>query len=276
MTTVTHTIKCSSIKESEALVAEYCQSLSGPMDSYVEDNLDMCEFHAVMDGDSQIGFFALQKETLWFFYVKPAWLKRSQAIFAEVIESKGIKNVFFQTSDPLLVSLVMDWEFEKRKSAYFFSDASHIPRPELDYATVTFEKATAEDLEYIQKETNNFFSPDDINNGTIFMLRSGDDLLGCGIGVPGKYFTDYVSIGMVTCKAHRRKGVGKFILWSLKEWCYELGLKPIAGCWYYNTLSKKSLEGVGLMSHARGMTAKLLEKEVIPERTGNPPGEPVE
>jgi len=246
------------------------------MDSFVEDNFEACAFHAIIKDSKQIGFFALQKETLWFFYVQKEYVKHSQAIFAKVIASQGIENVYFQTSDPLLVSLVMDWEFEKRKSAYFFSDHSHGPRPELAIADVTFSQASPQDFDHIQQETNNFFSPDDLKKGTIFMLRSGEDLLGCGIGVPGRHFSDCVSIGMVTCKPHRRKGVGKFILWSLKEWCYEQGLKPIAGCWYYNTLSKKSLESVGLMSHARGMTAKLTDKEEIPERTGNPPGELVE
>jgi len=58
--------------------------------------------------------------------------------------------------------------------------------------------------------------------------------------------------------------VGQLILWNLKEFCYSKGLKPIAGCWYYNPLSKKTLEAVGMITIARGMSAKLIKKEAIP------------
>lgn len=264
----------SSLDENKVLVDEYLKSLAAPMDSYVEDNIVSCQIQSIVADGVPCGFFGSQGETLWVFYVTKPMLRYAQAIFTDACQNSELTEVFFQTSDPLMVGLVMDWEFEKKKGAYFFVDGGHIARPELSFCDVTFTQATLGDFEEIQQKTNNFFSADDLNNGTIFMLRSGSDLLGCGIGVRGKFFKDYVSIGMVTCKPYRRMGVGKFILWSLKEWCYEQGLKPAAGCWYYNTLSKKSLESVGLVSLARGMRAKLTGKETIPERTGNPPGEP--
>jgi GNAT superfamily N-acetyltransferase len=271
-----YTFRPSTLKESEDLLSQYLQGLSLPMESYAEDNLIQCKVFSIDAGDTPIGFFALQDETLWFFHVMKERVRYAQDIFAEVIETQGIKEIYVQTSDALLVSLTMDWEFEKRKSAYFFVDGRDTPRPELNFPDVTFTPASLEDFDFIQQETNGFFSPDDLKNGTIFMLRSSQALLGCGIGVPGRFFTDCMSIGMVTCAGYRRRGVGKYILWKLKKWCYEQGLKPIAGCWYYNTLSRRSLESAGMVSLARGITAVLTGKEAIPERTGNPPGEPVQ
>ena len=263
----------SSLEENSEWLSAYLQGLTAPMDSYAEDNLDNCKIFSVLAGGNHVGFIGVQEQTLWFFYVSTSYLRYSQPIFEEAVKSLGVEKVFFRTSDQLLVSLVMDWEFDKKKGAYFFQDAIQLERPRLGFENISFTPATPADMPFIQQETVNFFDESDLTNGKIFMLRSGEELLGCGISVQGRYCKDYTSIGMVTCAKYRQQGVGKFILWSLKEWCYEQGLKPLAGCWYYNTLSRKSLESAGLATRDRGMTAILREKEVIPERTGNPPGE---
>ncbi len=82
-----------------------------------------------------------------------------------------------------------------------------------------------------------------------------------------------VSIGMITCREHRQKGVAQTILWNLKEWAYSNGLRPVAGCWYYNVLSRRSLEAAGMIAASKGFNAVLPGKEELPLRTGNPPGE---
>lgn len=257
------------------LVDEYTATLAYPMDSYVEDNFLAGQFVAIQSGGEQIGFHTINRDTLWGIYLRTPWLRYAQVILDGVIGNNGVKEIYYQTSDPLMVALVSDWEYEKKKSARFFEDAVRLPRPQIDLPDLTFDVATADDMSRIQEETSNFFTPDDLKAGTVYMLQSEGNLLGCGISVPGKLFRDCVSIGMVTCKAYRKRGIGKYILWSLKEKCYEQGLKPIAGCWYYNTLSGKTLESVGMVSRARGVRAILTGKETIPEWTGNPPGEPV-
>lgn len=75
---------------------------------------------------------------------------------------------------------------------------------------------------------------------------------------------------------YRRNGVAKTILINLKDWAYNHNLKPVAGCWYYNTLSRKSLESAGMIATSIGYEAILKGKEKLPLRTGNPPGELVE
>lgn len=258
------------------LVEEYAVTLSHPMDSYVEDNFLAGRFLSIQKGGEEIGFCTINEDTLWGIYLSKQWMRYAQVVLDEVIKNNGVKDIYYQTSDPLLVALVSDWEYEKKKSACFFEDAVRLPRPQIGFPGLTFDVARADDMPRIQEETNGFFTPDDQKAGTIYMLQSEGNLLGCGISVPGKLFKDCVGIGMVTCKAYRKRGVGKYILWSLKEKCYELGLKPIAGCWYYNTLSRKTLESVGMVTRARGMRAVLTGRETIPECTGNPPGEPVE
>ena len=263
----------SSIEENRALFMDYCSTLATPMDSFVEDYMLKARFFVIGTELQSIGFFALGDKDVLAFYLLPQWTRYGEQLFSRVIDEYSIGEVYFQTSDFYLVSLVTDWEFDKTKSAYFFQDAVEIPMPVLEYHDLSFSAVTNDDVEEIQAKTDNFFDPGDLTNGQIFALRSGTELLGCGIVVRGRFFTACASIGMVTCKEYRRRGVGRYILWSLKQWCYERKLQPIAGCWYYNTLSRHSLESVGLASRSRGMRAVLKGKEDIPARTGNPPGE---
>jgi GNAT superfamily N-acetyltransferase len=265
----------STIEDNQSLFMEYCRTLVTPMDSFVEDYMLGGTFKAIMIGSDTIGYFIHGEKDLLSFYLSGSWTRYGPSLFERAISENCLKEVYFQTSDSYLLSLLTDWEFDKKKSAYFFQNYYDIPEPLLDYGDVNFRPVGPQDMEEIHEKTAGFFSPDDIRNGDIYALRSGEALLGCGIAIRGRFFTDCASIGMVTCKEHRRRGVGRYILWRMKQWCYERGLEPIAGCWYYNTLSRRSLESVGMSSRSRGMRALLIGKEAIPERTGNPPGEPV-
>ncbi|MDP3058675.1 MAG: GNAT family N-acetyltransferase, partial [bacterium] len=239
------------------------------------DNLESAQFISIHLGDKSIGFAAKKEQILWFIYIRKEHLRYAPRAFDQIINEHDINTVYFQTTDSLMTSLVMDYEFEKTKGAYFFADAMQGEKPRLDYNNMRFVVAKHADIAFIREHTGTFFDnlELEIEREHLFLLWADKELLGCGIVAPSKFATNYASIGMITCKAHRGKGVGKTILWLLKEWCYQRGLKPIAGCWYYNTLSRKTLESVGLLPVGRGMRAKLLHKEHIPERTGNPPGE---
>ena len=243
----------------------------------MEDNLMNSEVFSIKAKKEHIGFAAKQEETLYFFYIEKSWIRYGQYIFERFIKEHDVSSVFFQTSDTFLVSLVCDWEFEKKKGAYFFLDIGRAPKPSDIPQTYIFRAAKEEDIDIIQQHTGDFFDNLEkrIEEGTIYMLLDENMLLGCGIIEYGRLFKKYGSIGMITCKGHRKKGVAQLILWNLKEICYQRGITPISGCWYYNTLSRRTLEKANMISVVRGMRANLSGKENIPERTGNPPGEEV-
>jgi hypothetical protein len=262
--------------ENSLLINQYIEGLSCPMDSFMEDRLAESPIFSIYTKDVHVGFAIAKESELIFFYLEKQWISNAQNIFGEFIKCNNIKSVNYQTSDTLLTSLVSDWEYEKVKCAYFFLDSGRIEKPVTSLGAAIFKIASHEDIGLIINETGDFFDEIDqrVINKTIFMLVSEEgELYGCGIIEYSKYFKECASIGMITCKQHRNKGVGQLILWHLKEFCYSKNIKPVAGCWYYNTLSRKTLEKAGMISVARGMQAKLILKEKIVERTGNPPGE---
>ena len=113
-----------------------------------------------------------------------------------------------------------------------------------------------------------------VEAGTIFLLENEGHLLSIGIVEKSLYCKGVVSIGMFTGKEYRNRGAAKTMLLNLKAWAYNNSLRPVAGCWYYNTLSRKSLESVGMIVTSIGYDAILKGKEKPPLWTGNPPAEP--
>ena len=56
------------------------------------------------------------------------------------------------------------------------------------------------------------------------------------------------SCGMFVAELARRQGIGAAIIAYLIERCTKMKLRPVAGCWYYNHNSKKTLEKAGMFT----------------------------
>ena len=274
-------IKKTTHVEINGVLESHLNSLAFPMDSFLEDMLTASEFFSIVKNSTSIGYAAKQGDHLCFFHTIVKEFKSASTIFDEFCKCYEIRHVQVMTQDALLLALISEWEYKKTKGACWFIDGGRIEKPLNKVEGTLFRKALITDLKLIEEKTEGFFNTDNpektlaknIENDCIFMLLDGGELLGCGVMEKGVYFKDCVSIGMVVVREKRRMGVGQTILWHLKEWAYENGLKPIAGCWYYNSLSRKTLEKAGMIATSRGFDAELIEKENIPLRTGNPPGE---
>lgn len=274
-------IKKSTLVSISEVLNSHLDSLAFPMDSYLEDMLTACEIFSIVKHDAIIGYAAVKGNYLCCFHVVLGEFNNAPAVFEEFCIINNIHSVQVMTQDPLMVALISEWEYKKTKGACWFIDRERLKKPTELASSTVFRKADIDDIKLIEEKTEGFFESDNsektltknIENGCIFVLMDRDELLGCGVAEKGVYFKEYVSIGMVTVREKRTKGIGQTILWHLKEWAYENGLKPIAGCWYYNVLSRKTLEKAGMITASRGFDAELIEKEVIPLRTGNPPGE---
>lgn len=232
-----------------------------------------------------IGYAGLIRDTLQFFYVKNDCFRYAPVILEKIVSEKAIKRVFIMTQDSLLTAIIAEWDYEKEKQACWFTDSGRIEKMDTKVSHAFFRTATEKDTPRIRQVSGDFF--DEVSGGfdclekriaaaTIFLLEDNEELLGCGIVEKSQFCSDVASIGMYANRDYRRKGVGKTILMNLKEWAYQNNLRPVSGCWYYNTLSRKSLESVGMIATSIGYEAILRGKETLPLRTGNPPGELVE
>lgn len=83
------------------------------------------------------------------------------------------------------------------------------------------------------------------------MTHQNGDCVGFGIIDRSVLYDDIASIGMYVVEFFRGGGIGTAIIAYLQDICIRQGLRPIAGCWYYNHLSKKILEKEGMFSQTR-------------------------
>ena len=271
-------IKKSNLKEVDLLAKAHAKSLVFPMDSWLEDQLFNSAVYMLIYGRKCIGYAAQKKQTLQFFHIRKKYFRYAPALLEKFIAENGIKRVFVITQDSLLCALIAEWEYTKEKHACFFSDSG---RKEIPETNAIFRIAGINDISKIRRGTGEYYNEksggfssleERIAAGTIFILEDKHNLLGCGNIEKGRVCLDCASIGMFVNRDFRGQGYAPVILVKLKEWCYQHNLKPIAGCWYPNTLSRKSMEAAGMIAISIGYEAILKGKEKLPLRTGNPPG----
>lgn len=236
------------------LIQEYVQTLSSPIDSYLEDHILRSDFYKINNLSNVVGYFAiLDNQLLTQFYVTFNTIQDSKEIFTQVINDFSITKSLLPTSDEFLISLALDLDFKINKQAYFFQDGKvEVPDEKL-FKDAEFRQANISDSEKIKVVSTDFFDrlEERIENGEIFILSKNDLFYGFGIIEKSKLQQGYASIGMFTNEQFRQMGIGRTILHHLKHWCYSNQLHPIAGCWYYNTLSKQTLESVGMRTKTR-------------------------
>ncbi len=272
-------------QEAKDMVVEHINSLAFPLDSYLEDKLLMSDLYIILTGGKETGYFVISDKTIQFFYLRLEWVHMAQDIFETIVSEYGIEKVFVISQDSRLAAVMVEWDYSKERGACWFVDS----RRDIDYRETAdgmiFRPAVKDDVPEIRRVSKDFFDEPSYNYRnlnerieakTVFILEKDGQLIGAGLYEQGCICRDCASIGMFTNPLFRKMGSARKILLNLKEHVYSLGLKPVAGCWYYNTLSRKSLESAGMAAASLGYTAILEKRDRPPKRTGNPPGEEVE
>ena len=267
----------------DSIIRAHICTLATPYESWSEDCLYESRFFALHCNGAPVGYAAVFEKTLRFFYVKPEHFASAPALLEKVVCELVIERVQVMSQDPLLCALIAEWEYDKEKMACLFTDARVVTSNALPDAV--FRTAEAGDIPAIRRASGDFFDGPSggyasleqrISEGLIFVLEEAGLLLGCGIAEKSRLMPQIVSIGMSVVREQRRRGAATRILTELKSWAASQGLTPVAGCWYYNTLSRRSLEASGMVATGIVSDAVLRGKEKPPLRTGNPPGELVE
>lgn len=269
------------------LINEHLKLFPYGMDSWPEERLVETDKYIIKFNGEKAGYAAIKDNSIFYFYISGKYFKYASFILEEVVNQKEIKSVFILTQDSLLSALIAEWDFKKIKLGCGFSDnkENELPVNLILDKNEEFRQALITDCEEIRKMSGDFFDEpgagysnleERVEAGNIFVLTFENQVVGGGIMERSSLFKDTVSIGMYTSSSYRKKGAARKVILYLKKQAYLKNLRPVAGCWYYNTLSRKSLEASGMVVTTICYEAILLGKEVLPKRTGNPPGELVE
>lgn len=261
---MSYTYKKCTTPEIQPLIDGYIKTLSSAFDSFLEDHIAESDFYGIYFDNNAIGYFSFNKDSyMTQFYLEQMYIKQSQYIFKDILEQYKIKKALVFTGDELFLSLVLDQVIVLKKQAYFFQDS----KVAIDEATLyqggSFRLAVKDDVPLILQVSGDFFDSLEtrVERGEIFVFKDGEMLLGAGIVEHGRVLKGYTSIGMFVNEQYRQKGIGTTIISKLKQWCYDKGLTPICGCWYYNHNSKKTLERAGMVTKTRLLNTEFVKGE---------------
>ncbi len=230
----------------------YIAALSSPIDSYLEDHILASQFYKIVITGQEAGAFAIHANTLLtHFYLMGPARRVGQQTFAQVLQQHSIKSAYVPTCDEFFLSHALDNYAELKKQAYFFAEGDAKLEPltsELSYRLAELSDAAA-----MRAISGDFLDKHEarIQNGELYVGTRNDALIAIGVIERSKLLKQHASIGMFTHEAHRQQGIGAQTICYMRGVCHAEGLAPIAGCWYYNHASKKTLEAAGMVTQTR-------------------------
>lgn len=240
-------------QEIEPFLAEYVESLSSPIDSFIEEHMLGSEHFLITIYNEAIGYFSIyQREMITQFFLTRSHRKRAQEIFYQIKRMQNVRFAFVPTCAEFFLVHALDEYRRMEIQAYFFQDGGQ-PGQQRD-PEITVRPAGLADSADVKEHSGNFFDEnltEQISNGCIYFAERRSEIVGFGVLERGKILKSSASIGMYTKPHLRQTGIGRSILLALKEEVRKEGLVPIAGCWYYNHNSKKTLESAGMFTSTR-------------------------
>ncbi|MGB3304758.1 MAG: GNAT family N-acetyltransferase [Thermomicrobiales bacterium] len=236
----------------EPEVRAHLASLPTATDSFHEHHVLTAMHYRILVGGEVAGFASIHaQEVITQFALAIGYRFLGQQVFARLRRFEHVRAALVPTNDEFFVVHALDDYRTLSKQACFFAVAeSRVPPIP---AGLRLRQATTEDIALIRDETDEEFEPVEqfIANGELFVTEREGQAVGVGIMDVSKLYERVASIGMATFASHRNQGVGTATIAMLIGECGRRGLRPVAGCWYYNHASKRTLEKAGMYSPTR-------------------------
>ena len=231
---------------------DYLRSLSARYDSYLENAVIESQFYRVSIDGREAGAIAVHDNTLltYFHLVGPA---RQQAadVWARAMAEFPITAAYVPTCDEQFLSQALEDFREIKKQACIFQEGS--PVSSRSDARVTYRPAKPSDAAEIRALSGDFLDPLEqrLKDREVRAGSIGGEIVAVGLAEPSRFFDGYASIGMFTHEGHRNRGTGTATIRHMRDVCRAEGITPVAGCWYYNHGSRRTLEAAGMVTQTR-------------------------
>lgn len=232
-------------------VRAHYAALPSPVDSFLEDHILASSHYRIVIDSEPAGWVSIHDQQLMTqFALDEPFRQHGQATFARARRLEQVRSAFVPTCDEYYLAHALDDHRRLSMQAYFFVTG---PAPTGVPNEYSVRPAVAADKELIEAESGDFFDALEprIAEVQLFITERGGEPVAFGVSVPCRLQEGLASIGMFTIEAHRRTGAGTATISALIEQCRRNGVRPIAGCWYYNHGSKRTLERAGMHSPTR-------------------------
>lgn len=234
-------------------ISRHLDSLSGPVDAFLAEHVRDSNHYVISVGGARAGFASIHSGNLITqFALAPAYRRFGQSAFQALRKLEYVGAAFVPTCDELYLSHAIDDYRQLLKQAYFFEGP---PDGSLAAASApcALKIARAEDQSAIREQSGDLFG--DVGKriacGELFVTERAGVCVGYGIIERSLFQRGVASVGMFTLDRFRGTGVGSATISLLLGECSRHSLRAVAGCWYYNHASKRTLERAGMTSKTR-------------------------
>jgi hypothetical protein len=234
-------------------VRRHIAALPAAFDSYLERRiLESNHYRIVVAGESA-GFASIRNGSqITQFAIADRFKRHGQRAFLALRHMEKVQFAFVPTFDEFYLSHALDDYRQLAMWAYLFADAGETPDAT---ASALYSLRTAEpsEAEFIRQESGDLFEDIEtrISDGELFVTLRRDEPVGFGIRETSVLYDDVASVGMHTIERFRQQGVGTATIRMMIAENRRMGLRAVAGCWYYNHFSKRTLERAGMYSQTR-------------------------
>jgi GNAT superfamily N-acetyltransferase len=232
---------------------QHLRALPSAIDSFLEDHiLTSNHYQIAVDGETA-GFASIHEEGLITqFALAEPYRRHGQALFRELRQMEQVRSAFVPTCDEFFLAHALDDYRQLAKQAYFFGMPPDVSE-EVATDGYSMRPAVLEDAEFVRQESGDFFEHPErhIAAGELFVTLHGQEQVGFGVLVKSALYQDVASIGMYSIERFRQAGVGTATIAMLIMECRRRSLRPVAGCWYYNHRSRRTLQRAGMYSSTR-------------------------
>lgn len=228
-------------------------ALPSSIESFIEDHIVQSNLYRIVLDADPAGFTAVHGGSLITqFYLEPTFRRSAQSIYSRVKKLEKVQAAFVPTCDEFFLSHALDAYRLLANQAYIFSLALPIAASEISEA-IRLRPAEPADIETIRAGSGDFFGDIDacIRRQELYLTLHEGNCVGFGIMARSELCGAVASIGMYIREERRQQGMGTATLRLLQAECRREGRRPLAGCWYYNHLSKMTLESAGMVTQTR-------------------------
>jgi GNAT superfamily N-acetyltransferase len=182
----------------------------------------------------------MKRNTIFEFYIQPAYRNRSAAAFSELVKVSGVKYVESQSNEKILTAMLQEFCYGIESDILLFEDRR-----------VTHLEGTA--LQFRKRKASDPVFGDD--RGDYVLLRN-KEVVATG-GFMTHYNPPYADVFMEVRPDCRRQGLGAYIVQEIKQQCYQQGKRPAARCRQSNHASKATLLKAGF-----GICGRMLKGQL--------------
>ena len=232
---------------------QHLRALPSAIDSFLEDHILASNHYRIVVAGETAGFASIHEERLITqFALAEAYRRLARRYSGELRRMEQVRSAFVPTCDEFFLAHALDDYRQLAKQAYFFATP-----PGAGEASATdhysMRPAGMDDADFVRQESGDFFEDLErhIAAGELFVTLRDKEPVGFGILVKSTLYEDVASIGMYTIERFRQTGVGTATIAMLIEECRRRSLRPVAGCWYYNHRSRRTLQRAGMYSSTR-------------------------